>query len=687
MKPSLSWCACWLWAAFTGAAVGGGAGCGGGSGSAGPDVADTTVAQDVGADVVHEPEVAPDTGPTPAPQVDTLCPPTLPEGMLFCLSFGRLEGQQGQTDLGDFGVEVGGNIEVVEGRRGPALHFDGQSAWAFVDGFSFEGDALTVEAWVRPEGTQAPWATVVDYWDGDGFWLGGSQDPGGWEVWDSIYHSDDPDGLVEGEWQHLAAVLDPDQGTLRLYVNGVEVAWRTGAAPIQIPDLPGLFIGSRGDESDYFRGTIDEIEVWSEARDPSEICADAGGTWDGENCQFDEPTAQAVDPCAQEDCFGHGTCATQGGHLVCLCNEGYEPIPGELGCQLGSGPCAGVGDAAQSWAQYAESLLDADIVDAARTFATNWQSGNPAWDPLAEGWTVVGILGIFHDAQEIMCLGFLEAAAQSTDNPVALANAANCLMSWGYSEDAASFIQCSLSYAPQDAATEAAEAYRQYALEQNPQAALEHYDNAVQLDPSNPEWAYQAMRLATELGDMEAAAHYLDLLPPPSPSMPTGWRGAAPPEDPQQTGQFCCPCDGSTYDDVQACIANCSVSLGCFVGICEYSGQCFSKDDLAFPFAFGFKFCIPPTGVQICVIADTSGNIGFEVGASLFEGFVGVGVGATYNVISGHVNLVGDIGTSNLPINTGVSMTYDTSSGQFSAGVGVSNESGMYSAQATLLSF
>jgi hypothetical protein len=33
-------------------------------------------------------------------------------------------------------------------------------------------------------------------------------------------------------------------------------------------------------------------------------------------------------------------------------------------------------------------------------------------------------------------------------------------------------------------------------------------------------------------------------------------------------GRVHCACNGQTYDDVQECLAECHVSLGCFTGIC-----------------------------------------------------------------------------------------------------------------------
>ncbi|WRQ83303.1 LamG-like jellyroll fold domain-containing protein [Streptomyces sp. MUM 178J] len=79
-----------------------------------------------------------------------------------------------------------------------------------------------------------------------------------------------------GVWTHLAAVYDAAAGEIRLYVNGrlqgtdgVGSPW-DASGPLQI----GRVLW-RGDYTDYFNGSIDEVAAWQRALLPDEIAQEA----------------------------------------------------------------------------------------------------------------------------------------------------------------------------------------------------------------------------------------------------------------------------------------------------------------------------------------------------------------------------------------------------------------------------
>ena len=72
-------------------------------------------------------------------------------------------------------------------------------------------------------------------------------------------------------WTHVA--LTYDGTTLRLYVNGTQVATQAATGAIQSSTNP-LWIGGNRPYGEYFQGLIDEVRVYNRALTPAEIQAD-----------------------------------------------------------------------------------------------------------------------------------------------------------------------------------------------------------------------------------------------------------------------------------------------------------------------------------------------------------------------------------------------------------------------------
>jgi hypothetical protein len=74
--------------------------------------------------------------------------------------------------------------------------------------------------------------------------------------------------VVEGSWYHLVAVYDGTNANL--YVNGQSVAQASAAG--FVPNKSGqLTIGTRGDESDFFAGSADEVAIYSNALSAADV--------------------------------------------------------------------------------------------------------------------------------------------------------------------------------------------------------------------------------------------------------------------------------------------------------------------------------------------------------------------------------------------------------------------------------
>jgi|GEM_PF-1251877 len=176
-----------------------------------------------------------------------------------------------------------GPPEVVDGRFGKALYFDGTNYLEVMTSEILETtDQITLEAWVNPEvlSTGADNMTVLtkdcSYYmvlRENGFLASyhyGVEPPG--------YHlSMQP--LQDGEWTHVAITYDGNNVTL--YINAQVDAEISAGGEIQVSgcvDPQSIGIGcevrtpERGEPNQrFFQGAIDEVRISDIARTPSEI--------------------------------------------------------------------------------------------------------------------------------------------------------------------------------------------------------------------------------------------------------------------------------------------------------------------------------------------------------------------------------------------------------------------------------
>jgi Concanavalin A-like lectin/glucanases superfamily/Domain of unknown function (DUF1929)/Bacterial Ig domain/Kelch motif len=173
------------------------------------------------------------------------------------------------------GTLSGGVAWTPQGRLGGALVFHGSAMVTVPNSASLAlTDGMTLEAWVYPTATPTTWTAAV--------------------VKEQAYalHAGSPTGrpgarfsipgngerIVNGRgmlppdtWTHLAATFDG--ASLRLYVNGSQVASTVGAGPI-VGSTGALHIGGHGVLREFFRGRIDEVRVYNRALSAAEIQAD-----------------------------------------------------------------------------------------------------------------------------------------------------------------------------------------------------------------------------------------------------------------------------------------------------------------------------------------------------------------------------------------------------------------------------
>ena len=166
------------------------------------------------------------------------------------------------------------------GRSGGALSFDGVDDLVTVaDAASLDlANALTLEAWVRPD-TTAGWRTVVTkettgnlvyglFSSADTAPPAGIVTIGSSPLQEIVRGSS---ALAVGAWRHLA--LTYDGAALRLYANGVEIGSRPVTGALANTSGP-LQIGGNRVWAEWFDGLIDDLRVYGRALSAAEIQTD-----------------------------------------------------------------------------------------------------------------------------------------------------------------------------------------------------------------------------------------------------------------------------------------------------------------------------------------------------------------------------------------------------------------------------
>ncbi len=175
---------------------------------------------------------------------------------------------------------ISGATWTTAGKFGGALVFNGTSAWVTIP----DAPALrlttdmTLEAWVKPSTVTEAWRDVI-YKGNDNYLLegttpnGGGVPAGGGTFEANFVATYGTAPLAVNTWTHLA--LTYDGATLRLYVNGVQVASQAQTGNLVTSANP-LQIGGDSIFGQYFQGTIDEVRIYNQALSPSEIQTDMG---------------------------------------------------------------------------------------------------------------------------------------------------------------------------------------------------------------------------------------------------------------------------------------------------------------------------------------------------------------------------------------------------------------------------
>jgi len=175
---------------------------------------------------------------------------------------------------------VNGAAWNFSGKYGKALQFDGSTAYLdCLNSSTFKFNVtnnFTVEAWVNPTLDSSYRVIVGNSWTTPGYKLFITIDNRtrfALYTSGSNYNYSETDALSAG-WHHIAGVWNGTNVTT--YLDGSLNSTPSGVGTVgDIVSTYNLTIGNLQGESRYFKGTIDEVAIYSRAKSASEIAADA----------------------------------------------------------------------------------------------------------------------------------------------------------------------------------------------------------------------------------------------------------------------------------------------------------------------------------------------------------------------------------------------------------------------------
>lgn len=167
-----------------------------------------------------------------------------------------------------------GNPQVVEGRVGPALRFDGHNDCVRVRHdpvFNLRG-TITVAAWIKPEPFEKAFATIIA--KGDSTWRIARD--AGRDVLQFAANSENDLWVVrgvqnvnDGKWHHVAGVFDGTEASL--YVDGELDASLPTTTPFNTNDFD-VCIGENAERPGrYWKGLIDDVLILDQALGAAQV--------------------------------------------------------------------------------------------------------------------------------------------------------------------------------------------------------------------------------------------------------------------------------------------------------------------------------------------------------------------------------------------------------------------------------
>ncbi len=157
---------------------------------------------------------------------------------------------------------------------GNSLHFDGTNDYVTTSLPTVFANTVandfTVEAWIKPQGNDFARVLFAQFNATSFFSLTLSS------TRQVFFYMNNSTGLVTGstltlgQWSHVACTWKASTQEAKIYINGIlQTSSNGGSSSTGTNNM--MAIGSRTDGNQYFNGELDELRIWSVARNQCEI--------------------------------------------------------------------------------------------------------------------------------------------------------------------------------------------------------------------------------------------------------------------------------------------------------------------------------------------------------------------------------------------------------------------------------
>lgn len=208
----------------------------------------------------------------------------VPTGLVGAWGFNQGSGTSvpDSSGSGNHGTLSGaGATWNAAGRYGGGLSFNGTAGKVTVPHSASLSltSSHTIEAWVRPTALNGYQTVLIkEVSGGCAYWLQtvGNRINGGFNSGGCREHVSTTPTIPLNQWSHLAVVFDDAANTYTLYLNGTAILTETETA-VPAPSTQALVFGQSACtscSSERWRGTIDDIRIYTRALTAAEIQAD-----------------------------------------------------------------------------------------------------------------------------------------------------------------------------------------------------------------------------------------------------------------------------------------------------------------------------------------------------------------------------------------------------------------------------
>jgi len=212
------------------------------------------------------------------------------KGLVSYWSFDRadIDGKTVKDALGNNDGTINGDAQIVKGKIGEALEFDGKDDFVDVghpaDGsFDFGEDKdFSVCAWINVSEPPADQYTIVSKGDrgsnprilfkikGNQVYVTFANEPGGGPKPDFTSNT----SVIDGRWHYAVLVANRGEAT-KIYLNGILDAQGIASKGTDLNTESSLFIGKSHQkgaaERRLFKGLIDEVSIYNRALTEAEV--------------------------------------------------------------------------------------------------------------------------------------------------------------------------------------------------------------------------------------------------------------------------------------------------------------------------------------------------------------------------------------------------------------------------------